>query len=211
VRLFFGLNTPNGMEARGRLPQVFQNMDEIQDPGRIRTIPTNQAEDEIELLLASINQDRPRALLFRITPQSSVKEVLDLIFLLPFRTGPDPLGRGSLTDRFLLIGAALVSLDGIDGHNGSHAFALALFLGIKPGARAAHRLFCSFARGSSKVFLAYGNPLLIDAHRQKIRHLEDLLSLSDRIERIRILSTDNRNLLKWSFGDLPPRRLVDIG
>ena len=85
-----GPNAPNGMEAIGSLPQVFQNMDEIQNEGHIRSMPTNQAKDEIKLLLASVDQDRPRTFLFRIAAQRFVKHVLDHIFLFPFQTGPNP-------------------------------------------------------------------------------------------------------------------------
>jgi len=109
-----------------------------------------------------------------------------------------------------LLRAALVSLDVIDGRNGCHAFAIELLSGIEPGAGTAHGLFGRFACGGSKVFLAHDNPFLIDAHHQDIRRQPRLLSLSGRIERIKILGSNNRAVLQLSFGDLSARRLVNI-
>lgn len=206
----FRLDPSNGVKGAGRFPQVFQDMDEIQDKRHIRSILTNTIQDAIELLLASVNEYGPRALLLWITPRRFSKHILDDVFRFALHTGSNPFFGWPGTGTFALIWAqthdrlrtALMSLDVVNSRYGSHTFAIRFLSGIQQSTSTMHSLLGSFARCCSEVPLAHDYPLLINTHHQNIRCSPGFISLSIQVECIEILGSDNRELFQLSFGDL---------
>ena len=65
----FGLFTAFGMEAKGRAPKVFEDVDEIENKGRPDAMTGNAGLDLLQLLRLAVDEHHPRPLSFGIAAQ----------------------------------------------------------------------------------------------------------------------------------------------
>src|SRR5262245_13879530 len=173
---YFGSWIARGVESPSRAPEIFADVDQIQDNRRLHSVVTRDQPQNPQLITAPIDQRAPVFSLCGITAQGFVKSLADDALRRMFNARPNTLvfrarrwasGRSfrpQLGDDFFC--RPDKGLNRIDRGDCAHAFGSCFLTLAAPMREFVLTNFSRFARDFAQICPAHGDPFAIAANDQ---------------------------------------------